>query len=49
MDILIDALNKRNLMAHTYDESTANEAEELIRHEYYPVIKKLLEKLESQI
>lgn len=47
--VWIDALNKRNLMAHTYDESTANEAEELIRHEYYPVIKKLLEKLESQI
>lgn len=47
--IWIDALNKRNLMAHTYDENTANEAQELIRYKYYPVIKELLEKLESKV
>lgn len=47
--IWIDALNKRNLMAHTYDENTAMEAEDLIRHQYYPALKALFEKLESQI
>ena len=45
--IWIDALEKRNLMAHTYDEEVAKQAEELIKVEYYPVIKKLLEKLEG--
>ena len=45
--IWIDALEKRNLMAHTYDEEVAKQAEGLIKNEYYPVIKKLLEKLEE--
>lgn len=43
--IWVDALNKRKLMAHTYDEKTADEAEGLIRKEYYLVIKALQEKL----
>jgi nucleotidyltransferase substrate binding protein (TIGR01987 family) len=43
----IDALNKRNLMAHTYDEEVAKEAEELIKQKYYPAIKELLIKLEE--
>lgn len=41
----IDALEKRNLMAHTYNEEFVKEAEELIRMRYYPVIKDLCEKL----
>lgn len=41
----IDALEKRNLMAHTYDEGKAMEAEELIREKYYKIIKKLCCKL----
>ncbi|MDI9218731.1 nucleotidyltransferase substrate binding protein [Clostridium tertium] len=45
--IWIDALEKRNLMAHTYDEEVAKQAEELIKSEYYPIIKELLEKLEE--
>lgn len=45
--VWIDALNKRNLMAHTYDEEVAKEAEELIKQKYYPVIKELLNKLEE--
>ncbi|MDY2630124.1 MAG: nucleotidyltransferase substrate binding protein [Clostridium sp.] len=45
--IWIDALEKRNLMAHTYDEEVAKQAEKLIKSEYYPVIRKLLEKLEE--
>ena len=36
--IWIDALEKRNLMAHTYDEGVAKEAEQLIKQKYYPVI-----------
>lgn len=45
----IDALEKRNLMAHTYDEAKAQEAEELIREKYYTIINKLCSKLEELI
>lgn len=41
----IDALEKRNLMAHTYDERKAVEAEVLIRESYYTAIIELCEKL----
>jgi hypothetical protein len=43
----IDALEKRNLMAHTYDEKRAMEAEKLIREKYYHIILKLRQKLED--
>ena len=43
--VWIDALEKRNLMAHTYDEKVANEAEALIREKYYPILTALHEKL----
>ena len=46
--IWIDALEKRNLMAHTYDEKVVKEAEQLVKQKYYPVIKELLYKLEEQ-
>ncbi|MBE6059793.1 MAG: nucleotidyltransferase [Clostridium sulfidigenes] len=45
--IWIDALEKRNLMSHTYNEEVAEEAVELIRKSYYPIIKKLYSKLEE--
>jgi len=45
--IWIDALEKRSLMAHTYNEEVAEEAVELIRKSYYPIIKKLCSKLEE--
>ncbi|MFI5360034.1 MAG: nucleotidyltransferase substrate binding protein [Halanaerobiales bacterium] len=45
--IWIDALEKRNLMAHTYDENKAKEAATLIREEYYKIIKELYFKLEG--
>ncbi|MDI3534924.1 MAG: hypothetical protein PWQ82_1289 [Thermosediminibacterales bacterium] len=41
----IDALEKRNLMAHTYDEKRAMEVEKLIREKYYKIIKELYFKL----
>jgi len=43
----IDALEKRNLMSHTYDEHVAQEAEMLIKTKYYPVIKTFYEKLKE--
>lgn len=45
--VWIDALEKRNLMAHTYDEAVAKQAEELIKTHYYPIIKELLKRLEE--
>lgn len=45
--IWIDALEKRNLMAHTYDENRAIQAEKLIRTEYYQMLKELYFTLEG--
>jgi len=43
----IDALEKRNLMAHTYDENLAIQAEKLIRTEYFQILKELYFTLEG--
>jgi len=40
-DVWMDMLNKRNLMAHTYDETKAKKAFDLIVAEYYQQLKKL--------
>lgn len=45
----IDALDKRSLMAHTYDEEKAIEAEKLIKEKYYIIIKDLCSKLEEAL
>lgn len=45
--VWIDALEKRNLMAHTYDEGITREAERLIRDQYYFVLKALQDELEK--
>jgi nucleotidyltransferase substrate binding protein (TIGR01987 family) len=45
--VWIDALEKRNLMAHTYDENTIKEAEGLIRDKYYSMLKALQDELEK--
>lgn len=37
--VWIDALEKRNLMAHTYNEQLADEAEQLIRTNYYTMLR----------
>ena len=44
----IDALEKRNLMAHTYNENLTKEAELLIRESYYHEIIRLLNQLERE-
>ena len=45
--VWIDALEKRNLMAHTYDENLTNEAENLIRTAYYGMLQELFSALEG--
>ncbi len=45
----IDALEKRNLMAHTYDEKKADEAEYLIRNQYCLMLSELYEQLKGYL
>ena len=47
--IWIDALQKRNLMAHTYDEETADKAEKLIKTDYFKVLNDLIIELSSKL
>lgn len=45
----LEALEKRNLAAHTYDESILDELEELITHTYYPMMETLRIFLEERL
>lgn len=45
----IDALDKRNLMSHTYDESRANEAIALIKNKYFIILRELYLFLQNEI
>jgi nucleotidyltransferase substrate binding protein (TIGR01987 family) len=47
--VWIDALDKRNLMSHTYDEAKADEAEQLIRTKYYTMLKALFDQLTDKL
>jgi len=44
----LEALEKRNLSAHTYDESILEELENLIVHSYYPMMEKLKDALATK-
>jgi nucleotidyltransferase substrate binding protein (TIGR01987 family) len=46
-EALLDALGKRNLLAHTYRE-LAREAETLIKQRYWPALRHLLDRLEER-
>lgn len=46
--VWIDALDKRNLMAHTYDKAKADEAAGLIKERYLPMIRSLHEMLKKE-
>ncbi|MDO9576630.1 MAG: nucleotidyltransferase substrate binding protein [Candidatus Cloacimonadales bacterium] len=46
--IWIDALNDRNLTAHTYDEETALKITNIIKTKYYPEMRKFFDFMESQ-
>jgi nucleotidyltransferase substrate binding protein (TIGR01987 family) len=45
----IDALDKRNLMAHTYDADKANEAINLIKNKYFAALQDLYFFLQNEI
>ena len=44
-ELWLDMLQKRNLMAHTYDESTAETAHKLIRERYVTALKQVHDRL----
>jgi nucleotidyltransferase substrate binding protein (TIGR01987 family) len=46
--VWMDALAKRNLTTHTYDEAFAAKFVEEIKQVYFPVFKSLYEKLEKE-
>ncbi len=40
-EILLEALEKRNVLSHTYSENVSIEVEALIKSHYYPVLSRL--------
>ncbi len=47
-EILLDALEKRELLSHTYEESIAKEAEQLIKNNYAPALNTVCIRLEQK-
>lgn len=47
-ETLLDALQKRNLLAHTYQESFAEMAVVLIKARYFPTLKQLADVLQKR-
>ncbi len=47
-ETLLDALDKHNLLSHTYWSAVAREAETLIKERYYPVLLRLYRTLDTQ-
>ncbi len=47
-ETLLEALGKRNLLSHTYDEANVLEAQQLILKSFYPVIKEVAAYLEEK-
>lgn len=45
----MDALEDRNLTAHTYDEETAKRVYKSIKNNYYPILKQLYDQLEAKL
>lgn len=45
----LDALEKRNLSSHTYDESILDELQDLILHKYFPIMSGLKNNIESRL
>ena len=45
---LLDALDKRNLLSHTYRSEAAREAEALIKDRYHPVLLRLYRTLDAK-
>ncbi|MCF7668791.1 MAG: nucleotidyltransferase substrate binding protein [Verrucomicrobia bacterium] len=47
-EVFLDALDKRNLLSHTYEEETAEEAERLIKYDYVPMLRRLFATLKRK-
>jgi uncharacterized protein YutE (UPF0331/DUF86 family) len=47
-EVFLDALDKRNILSHTYQEKKALEAESLIREQYYPLLRRIYQTLEQK-
>ena len=47
-ETLIDALDKRNLLSHTYWSDAARDAETLIKERYHPVLARLYRTLDAK-
>ena len=47
-ETLLDALDKRNLLSHTYRSDAAREAEGLIKERYHPVLVRLYRTLDAK-
>ena len=47
-ETLLDALDKRNLLSHAYLIDVAQQAETLIKEDYYPVLLRLHQKLDAR-
>ena len=47
-ELWIEALDNRNLLAHTYDEERSNEAKDLIRGKYFNLLKDLHQYLKKE-
>jgi nucleotidyltransferase substrate binding protein (TIGR01987 family) len=48
-DLWIDMLEKRNLMAHTYNEANAEMAYELISKQYFKALQQIYTKLKGEL
>ncbi len=48
-ETFLDALDKRNRLSHTYNESLAMEAEKLIKIRYLPKLLKLHQRLKTKV
>jgi nucleotidyltransferase substrate binding protein (TIGR01987 family) len=42
VDLWLEALDSRNRLSHTYDSAIAEEAEDLVKHRYAPMVERLL-------
>lgn len=49
VEVLLDALDKRNILSHTYNQEMAYLSEGLIKNEYFPKIKMLYGVLKEKI
>lgn len=47
-ELFLDALLKRNILSHTYEERIALEAERLIKNDYYPLLSDIHDALEQK-